>query len=98
MKVTVRDCLQLDSFKNCIVVAGERKMENRVKSISVMDSADAAEAVKGGEVDGMMVLTTFAGMKNSVKMQCESIKVLAGAGAAAVVYFPRERSVKSVEK
>ena len=49
MKVTVRDCLQLDSFANCIVVAGERKMENRVKAISVMDASDDAEAVKCGE-------------------------------------------------
>ena len=46
MKVTVRDCLQLDSFRNCIVVAGERRMENRVSAISVMDASDAAEAVK----------------------------------------------------
>ena len=58
MKVTVRDCLQLDSFRNCIVVAGERKMENRVRTVSVMDAADASEAVKCSGISGMMALTT----------------------------------------
>ena len=33
MKVTVKDCLQLESFRKCIVVAGERSMDNRVKSV-----------------------------------------------------------------
>ena len=98
MKVTVRDCLQLDSFKNCIVVAGEKRIENRVKAISVMDAADAAEAVKCGGGEGMMALTTFAGMKNDIKAQCETIKELAGVGVAAMVYFPREKGVKSVDK
>ena len=70
MKVTVRDCLQLDSFKNCIVVAGEGKIDNRVKAISVMDAATAEEAAKCGGGEGMMALTSFAGMKNDIKAQC----------------------------
>ena len=97
MKVTVRDCLQLDSFKNCIVVAGEGKIDNRVKAISVMDAATAEEAVKCGGGEGMMTLTSFAGMKNDIKAQCETIKELAEAGVAAMVYFPREQGVKSVD-
>lgn len=98
MKVTVRDCLQLDSFRNCIVVAGERKIENRVKAVSVMDESEVAEAVKSSGSPGMMALTTFAGMKNDVKIQCETIKALAAEGIAAMVYFPREHGVKSVDK
>lgn len=98
MKVTVRDCLQLDSFRNCIVVAGERRMENRVSAISVMDASDAAEAVKCGGAEGMMALTTFAGMKNDTAAQCETIREMAAAGVAAMVYFPREQGVKSVDK
>ena len=97
MKVTVRDCLQLDSFKNCIVVAGEGKIDNRVKAVSVMDAANADEAVKCGGGEGMMALTTFAGMKNDIEAQCETIRKLAEAGVAAMVYFPREHGVKSVD-
>lgn len=98
MKVTVRDCLQLDSFRNCIVVAGERKMDNRVKAVSVMDASDAAEAVKCSGSIGMMALTTFAGMKNDIKAQCETVKGLAASGVAAMVYFPREKGVKSIDR
>ena len=68
MKVTVNDCLQLDSFKNSIVVAGERKMDNRVKAVSVMDAATVEEAVKCSGEAGTMVLTAFAGMKYDVKL------------------------------
>ena len=46
MKVSVKDCLQLEAFRKCIVVAGEKHMDRRVKAVSVMDAATAEEAVK----------------------------------------------------
>ncbi|MBQ1959840.1 MAG: PucR family transcriptional regulator [Firmicutes bacterium] len=98
MKVTVNDCLQLDSFKNSIVVAGERKMDNRVKAVSVMDAATVEEAVKCSGEAGTMVLTAFAGMKYDVKLQCDAIYELARAGAAALVYFQRGKGYKSIDK
>ena len=36
MKVTVKDCLELSTFKGARVVAGEAGMENDVKSVSVL--------------------------------------------------------------
>ena len=66
MKVTVKDCLQLDSFRKCIVVAGEKNMDNRVKAVSVMDASTPAEALACNGNSGTMILTTFAGMKNDV--------------------------------
>lgn len=98
MKVTVNDCLQLDSFKNSIVVAGERKMDNRVKAVSVMDAATVEEAVKCSGEAGTMVLTAFAGMKYDVKLQCDAIYELARAGASALVYFQRGKGYKSIDK
>ncbi len=98
MKVTVKDCLQLDSFKNSIVVAGEKNMENRVKAVSVMDAVNVAQAVKCNGNSGAVVLTTFAGMKNDVKSQCETINELAKAGIAAMVFFQREKGIQSVDK
>ena len=97
MKVTVKDCLQLDSFNNSIVVAAERNLDNRVKAVSVMDAVSAEEAAKCSE-GGTIVLTTFAGMKGDVKTQCETIYELARAGAAALVYFQRTKAAKSVDK
>ena len=46
MKVTVKDCLQLESFRKCIVVAGERSTDNRVKSVSVMDATESGRSCK----------------------------------------------------
>lgn len=73
MKVSVKDCLQLESFRKCIVVAGEKHMDHRVKAVSVMDAATAEEAVKCSGSSGNMVLTSFAGMKQDVKLQQETI-------------------------
>ena len=63
MKVTVRDCLQLDVFKQCIVVAGEKNLDNRVKTVSVMDASSIEEAVTRNAVADELVLTTFSGMR-----------------------------------
>ena len=75
MKVSVKDCLQLESFRKCIVVAGEKHMDHRVKAVSVMDAATAEEAVKCSGSSGNMVLTSFAGMKQDVKLQQETIRM-----------------------
>ena len=98
MKVTVKDCLQLESFRKCIVVAGEKNIENRVKAVSVMDAATPAEAVACNGESGTMILTTFAGMKKDTAAQCETIRKLAKAGVPAIVYFQRDKKVKSVDK
>lgn len=98
MKVTVKDCLQLDSFRNCIVVAGERRMDNRVKSVSVMDAATPEEAVKCSGKSERMILTSFSGMKNDIEMQCQTIREMAKAGVPAIVYFPREKGVQAIDK
>ena len=65
MKVTVRDCLQLESFRQCIVVAGERNLENRVKTISVLDAASAEDAVCFNGNQEELVLTSFSGMRDN---------------------------------
>lgn len=98
MKVTVKDCLQLDSFRKCIVVAGEENMDNRIKAVSVMDAATPAEALSCNGNSGTLILTTFAGMKNDVKAQCETITELAKAEVPAIVVFQREKSTKPIDK
>ena len=60
MKVTVRECLQMDAFKQSVVVAGERNLDNRIKSISVMDAENATEACAYNGNEEELVLTTFS--------------------------------------
>lgn len=98
MRVTVRDCLQLEAFRKCIVVAGEKQMGNRIKAVSVMDAASPTEALACNGNAGTMILTAFAGMKNDVKTQCETIRELAKAGVAAIVIFRREKSPRPLDK
>ena len=45
MKVTVRDCLELSTFKGAVVAAGEAGLDNDVKAISVLE-ATAPNEVK----------------------------------------------------
>lgn len=98
MKVTVRDCLQLDSFKQCIVVAGERNLENRVKTISVLDASTTEDAVNYNGNMEEMVLTSFSGMKENRNLQCETLRLLAKRGVAAVVIFQKGNTSAQVPK
>ncbi len=46
MKITVNDCLSLESFSPSILAAGKRNIGNRVRSVSVMDAANVETAIK----------------------------------------------------
>ena len=90
MKVTVRDCLQLDVFRQSVVVAGEKNLDNRIKNISVMDAGSAAEAAKYSARREELILTAFSAMRNDTDEQCDTVKALARGGIAGLVVFQRE--------
>ena len=87
MKITVKDCLELDIFKNCKIVAGKRNLENSVRTVSVMDAADVDTAVANNGVREQIVLTSFYAMKNDSLKQAQTVKGLAACGIAALVVF-----------
>ena len=87
MKITVKDCLELDVFKNCKIVAGKRNIENSVRTVSVMDAADVETAVANNGVREQVVLTSFYAMKNDTLKQAQAVKELAACGIAALVVF-----------
>ena len=87
MKITVKDCLELDVFRNCKIVAGKRNLENGVRTVSVMDAADVDTAVANNGVREQIVLTSFYAMKNDSLKQAQTVKGLAACGIAAVVVF-----------
>ncbi len=97
MRVTVKDCLKLESFRRALVVAGESGLEKRIKGISVMDAQSVNEAVMLNGQPETMVLTTFAGMKSDGNLQVETIAELAKAGISALVFFQRDKTTKAVE-
>ena len=93
MKITVRDCLELDAFKPCIVAAGRRNLDNVVRSVSVMDAGDVLTAVENNGVRDQIVLTSFYAMKDDVGMQAEVVRGLANCGIAGLVVFHAKNGI-----
>ena len=98
MKVTVRDCLQLESFRQCIVVAGERSLDNRVKTVSVLDAATIEDAKNYNGNPEELVLTSFSGMRDNRSLQCDTLRVLAKSGIAALAVFQKGNNDVQVSK
>ncbi len=89
MKATIRDCLALEAFRQCVVVAGEKNLDNRVKRVSVMDALTVREAILYNARAEELVLTSFSGMREDVSAQKETVKELARGNVAGVVIFQR---------
>lgn len=87
MKLTIKDCMSLSAFDGGVLVAGQRNAENRVKSVSVMDSTNIDDVIRNNGVLQQMVLTSFRTMRDDKHLMCESIRELAKCGACAVVVF-----------
>jgi hypothetical protein len=96
MKITIKDCLQLEVFKNSVVLAGDKKLENRVRTISVLDETDLEIGIKNNGVKEQLVLTHFWQCVDDIDLQCEFVKGLAKTSVAALVIFCTNDGVKSV--
>ena len=87
MKMTVKDCLELDVFKPCVIASGNRNLKNHIRSVSVLDAADSKTAVKNNGVKDQLVLTSFYGMSGDIKAQVKVVKALADKGVGGIVLF-----------
>ncbi|MGI6177108.1 MAG: PucR family transcriptional regulator [Eubacterium sp.] len=87
MKLTVRECLELDAFNPCKIAAGKRNLNNPVSSISVLDSPDVKSAVRSSGKRDHIVLTSFSAMRGKPTLQSETVKELANNGISALVVF-----------
>lgn len=87
MKVTVKDCLSLEVFKDAKVVAGAKNLAGRVKSVSVLESADLDEIRSYLAHEGEMILSAFFNAKEDENRQIDIVRTLAEGGSAALVLF-----------
>lgn len=87
MKVTVKDCLSLEVFKDAKVVAGAKNLAGRVKSVSVLESADLDEIRSYLTHEGEMILSAFFNAKEDESRQIDIVRTLAEGGSAALVLF-----------
>ena len=90
--------MSLDCFSKAKFLAGVKNGENRITSISVMDSNTASEAVKFNGSLNQLVLTSFSGMKADVLMQRKTVAELHRAGIAGLVVFCNSKGIPAVDK
>ena len=86
MKLTVKDCLELNAFAGAEVLAHGEGLAGNVSSVSVFDSADESDL---NLYDGVseMFLTGFLGAKNDVAKQCRLVEQIARKGCPALAVF-----------
>ena len=97
MKVTVADCLSLDSFRGAEVKAGKLNLSNDVKAISVLDACDASDIAlrKGDETE--ILLTGFLASKDDVDKQCKIVEAVAKSGCAALCVYYVGKAIKAID-
>ena len=96
MKVTVEDCLKLDVFQDAKILAGENRLGNEVRRISVVDVDSARDLKYFTSEKTEILLTSFAGVKNDVDAQCAIIRHLSDIGCAALAFFRQGASAKKL--
>lgn len=97
MKVMVKDCLELQVFNPGIVVAGERNLDNRVRSISVLDAKDVESALAENGIREQLILTSFRGVEDE-ESKADMVQALGTAGVAGVVVFHLPEGAASLDK
>lgn len=93
MKITIKDCIELDVFKPCVIASGNRNLTNPVRSVSVLDATDSKTAIKNNGIKDQLVLTSFYGMKGDIKSQVKVVKALAEKGVSGIVLFHSNQGV-----
>lgn len=98
MKVTVRDCLELSTFKGAIVAAGEAGLDNDVKAISVLEATAPNEVKAYADEKDELLLTGFFAVRDDAQKQCQIVKQVASDGHAALVVFYVGAVVRTLDK
>ncbi len=87
MRVTVADCLELDSFKGATPLAGRVNLANEVKSISVLDATCVDDLSLSVGCATEIILTGFMGCRGDIETQCAIVHEVAARGCAALVVY-----------
>ena len=97
MKITVNDCLKLDAFTGCQVLACAADTDRRVRTVSVLDETDLEMGVERNGIRDQMVITHFWSSKDDAEAQAEAVRGLGGREASALVIYLNENGVRSVD-
>ncbi|HHW95069.1 MAG TPA: PucR family transcriptional regulator [Mogibacterium sp.] len=97
MRVTIKDCLSLDVFKDCSILSCEKRLNRRVKTISVFDEPDPKKGIERNGIKDQMVITHFWSIKDDIDAQLILVKGLAEKGISALVVFLNEEGIKTLD-
>lgn len=92
MKVTIDDCLEIDSLTKSQVLSGTSQGYRRVTSVSVMDGNTLDGIIAENGKSNQLVLTSFQGNDGKPmdeKLQVKVVKALAAAKIAGIAVFWR---------
>lgn len=98
MRTTVRNCLQLDIFKEAKLLAGEAGLDKRIRHAFVLEPVDADEISEFVDIQDTALLTGFFSVRDDVKGQCAIVETIAEKGAAALIVMFEGKVVKRVSE
>lgn len=80
MEITVRDVMQMEPLRDARVVAGEAKLHNIVRGITIIERPDIVDWLEGGEI----LLTSLYNIHNDVPYK-EYIRKMVQKGVSALI-------------
>ena len=95
MKIQISDLLKLDAFSGASIVAGQKSVSRRIRSVSVMDALDPESAARDNGVKEQLVLTSFSGVNNE-GTKIKMMERLAGSGVSGICVFRQKDGLKSL--
>ena len=97
MKITVNDCLSLESLTPSVLAAGRKNIENRVRSVSVLDVCDSTSVEDLKDLNEQLLLTSFSGVDDTSE-KCKIVESVARKGASGLIVFHLKKGLTSLEK
>lgn len=98
MKVTVLDCLKLETLKNAKVLAGEEALGNRVKAVSVFDAVNLDEVESFNLSPNTMVITTLSKVIGNSELEKRAVDKLSNSEVSCIILVDENEGSGAVTK
>lgn len=98
MRTTVRNCLQLQTFNEARLLAGEAGLNRRIRHAYVLEPVDTEEITEFVDIEDTALLTGFFSIRDDVAKQCEIVETVARKGAAALIVLFEGKVVRKVSE
>ena len=97
MRITVEDCLRMESFAGSKVLSCRNNSNHRVRSVSVLDEDDLDMGVERNGVKDQLVITHLWTHRNDIDAQIKAVSALGRKGIAALVIYLNDNGVAEVD-